>query len=91
MFPYSSQAAPSAGSATAVPETPRRAFRSSDERWLGGVASGLAHHLGLQVLWIRAGLLALVAFGGATYRVKEPHTSLPGWEPTKLPNLFQKI
>ncbi|MET0414703.1 MAG: carbohydrate-binding protein [Actinoplanes sp.] len=33
----------------------------------------------------------LVTFGGATYRVKELHTSLPGWEPTKLPTLFQKI
>ncbi len=43
---------------------PRRAFRSTDDRWLGGVASGLAQHLGLPVLWMRMGLLALVAFGG---------------------------
>ncbi|WP_433370059.1 carbohydrate-binding protein [Actinoplanes sp. CA-142083] len=33
----------------------------------------------------------LVTFGGATYRVLEAHTSLPGWEPTKLPNLFAKV
>jgi hypothetical protein len=33
----------------------------------------------------------LVIFGHATYRVKENHTSLPGWEPTALPNLFQKV
>jgi hypothetical protein len=33
----------------------------------------------------------LVTFGGATYRVKELHTSLPGWEPTKVPTLFQKV
>ncbi|MEV4349577.1 carbohydrate-binding protein [Actinoplanes sp. NPDC049596] len=33
----------------------------------------------------------LVTYGGATYRVKEAHTSLPGWEPTALPNLFQKV
>jgi hypothetical protein len=33
----------------------------------------------------------LVSFGGATYRVLEAHTSLPGWEPTKLPNLFAKV
>jgi hypothetical protein len=33
----------------------------------------------------------LVTFGGATYRVLEAHTSLPGWEPTKLPELFAKV
>jgi hypothetical protein len=33
----------------------------------------------------------LVTYQGATYRVKEAHTSLPGWEPTALPNLFQKV
>ncbi len=44
--------------------TPRRAYRSTDDRWLGGVASGLAQHLGLPVLWVRMGLLVLVAFGG---------------------------
>jgi hypothetical protein len=33
----------------------------------------------------------LVKFAGATYRVLEDHTSLPGWEPTKLPNLFAKV
>jgi signal transduction histidine kinase/phage shock protein PspC (stress-responsive transcriptional regulator) len=43
---------------------PRRAYRSTDDRWLGGVASGLAQHLGLPVLWVRMGLVALVAFGG---------------------------
>ncbi len=44
--------------------SPRRAFRSAEDRWLGGVASGLAAHLGLPVLWVRMGLMALVAFGG---------------------------
>lgn len=43
---------------------PRRAYRSSEDRWLGGVASGLAQHLGLPVLWVRMGMVALVAFGG---------------------------
>jgi hypothetical protein len=33
----------------------------------------------------------LVKYKGVTYRVKEAHTSLPGWEPTALPNLFQKV
>ena len=46
------------------PAAPRRAFRSTDDRWLGGVASGLAQHFGLPVLWVRMGLLAMVAFGG---------------------------
>ena len=32
----------------------------------------------------------LVKFKGVTYRVLAAHTSLPGWEPTKLPNLFAK-
>lgn len=33
----------------------------------------------------------LVTFEGATYRVKETHTSLPGWQPTALPALFEKV
>ena len=33
----------------------------------------------------------LVTFKGKTYRVLEAHTALPGWEPTKLPNLFAKV
>lgn len=45
-------------------DVPRRAYRSTDERWLGGVASGVAQHIGLPVLWVRMGLLVLVAFGG---------------------------
>ncbi len=45
-------------------DVPRRAYRSTDERWLGGVAAGLAQHIGLPVLWVRMGLLVLVAFGG---------------------------
>jgi signal transduction histidine kinase/phage shock protein PspC (stress-responsive transcriptional regulator) len=43
---------------------PRRAYRSSDERWIGGVASGLAAHLGVPVLWARLGFLLMLAFGG---------------------------
>ena len=47
-----------------MPPSPRRAYRATEDRWLGGVASGLAQHLGLPVLWVRMGFLALVAFGG---------------------------
>ena len=46
------------------PLVPRRAYRSTDDRWIGGVASGVAEHIGLPVLWVRMGLVALVAFGG---------------------------
>ncbi len=45
-------------------DAPRRAYRSTDERWIGGVASGVAQHLGLPVLWVRMGFLVLVAFSG---------------------------
>ena len=43
---------------------PPRAFRSTDDRWLGGVASGLAQHLGVDVLPVRAAFLLLSAVGG---------------------------
>ncbi len=46
------------------PLAPRRAYRSTDDRWIGGVASGVAEHIGLPVLWVRMGLVALIAFGG---------------------------
>ncbi|MBO1902288.1 PspC domain-containing protein [Leucobacter weissii] len=39
--------------------------RSRDDRMLAGVCAGLAAHLGLPVLWLRAGMLALTFFGGA--------------------------
>jgi signal transduction histidine kinase/phage shock protein PspC (stress-responsive transcriptional regulator) len=59
-----SPAVPVAGPYPVLPGGPRRAYRSTDERWLGGVASGVATHVGLPVLWVRMGLLVLVAFGG---------------------------
>jgi hypothetical protein len=34
---------------------------------------------------------ARVSYKGATYRVREAHTALPGWEPSVLPNLFAKV
>ena len=45
--------------------TPRKATRDTADVWLGGVASGLARHLGLPVLWVRVGFIALAALGGA--------------------------
>ncbi|MFF4577663.1 PspC domain-containing protein [Streptomyces sp. NPDC001373] len=42
---------------------PRRLYRSADGRMLGGVARGLAGHLGLPVLWIRLAFLAMFLWG----------------------------
>ncbi len=42
----------------------RRATRDTQEPIIGGVAGGLARHLGLPVLWVRAGFLVLTSFGG---------------------------
>ena len=43
---------------------PRRATRDLREPIIGGVASGLARHLGLPVLWIRVGFVVTAALGG---------------------------
>jgi signal transduction histidine kinase/phage shock protein PspC (stress-responsive transcriptional regulator) len=72
MNPTPSPAASAPGRASGYPAgpapsplgRPRRAYRATNERWLGGVASGLSQHLALPVLWVRMGMLVLVAFGG---------------------------
>jgi len=33
---------------------------------------------------------ALVTFGGVTFRVRQAHTSQIGWEPPKVPALFER-
>jgi signal transduction histidine kinase/phage shock protein PspC (stress-responsive transcriptional regulator) len=43
---------------------PRRATRSTEDRFLGGVAAGLADHLGLDPLPVRAGFIVSSIFGG---------------------------
>ncbi|MBW5484930.1 ATP-binding protein [Streptomyces bambusae] len=47
------------------PEEPpqRRLYRSADGRMLGGVARGLAGHLGLPVAWVRLAFLGMFMFG----------------------------
>ncbi|MDJ0383390.1 ATP-binding protein [Streptomyces sp. G-G2] len=46
------------------PDAPqRRLYRSADGRMLGGVARGLAGHLGLPVLWVRLAFLGTFLFG----------------------------
>ncbi|HET7327244.1 MAG TPA: PspC domain-containing protein, partial [Nocardioidaceae bacterium] len=47
-----------------VPLSPRTAYRSDDDRYLGGVAGGLSAHLGVPVLWVRGAFLVSTAFGG---------------------------
>ncbi len=42
---------------------PRKAYRSSDERLLGGVASGLGQHLGVRTLYMRVAFLICATFG----------------------------
>ncbi|MER6155033.1 PspC domain-containing protein [Streptomyces sp. NPDC001868] len=53
-----------------TPRPPRKLYRSSDGRWLGGVARGLAGHLGLPVTWVRlvfAGLFLADGLGALVY------------------------
>ena len=52
----STEASPTAG--------PRKAYRSSDERLLGGVAAGLAQHLGVERVYVRVAFLVMAAVGG---------------------------
>ncbi|MGW7362550.1 PspC domain-containing protein [Streptomyces sp. NPDC054841] len=42
----------------------RKLYRSADGRWLGGVARGLAGHLGLPVIWVRLVFLGLFMADG---------------------------
>ncbi|NYG60191.1 signal transduction histidine kinase/phage shock protein PspC (stress-responsive transcriptional regulator) [Nocardioides daedukensis] len=50
---------------TLAPHETRRATRDTAGTYLGGVASGLARHLGLPVLWVRIGFMIGAALGGA--------------------------
>jgi phage shock protein PspC (stress-responsive transcriptional regulator) len=47
-----------------VIEQPRRAYRDTDDKFLGGVAAGLAAHLGLQTTHVRLAFLVLALLGG---------------------------
>src|SRR5262245_16839905 len=48
---------------TGSPST-RRATRSAEERYLGGVCGGLAGHLGVPVNWLRVGFVVATVFSG---------------------------
>ncbi len=43
---------------------PPKAYRNADEAFVGGVAAGLAEHLRLPVLWVRAAFVVLTVMGG---------------------------
>lgn len=43
---------------------PPKAYRNADEALVGGVAAGLAEHLRLPVMWIRAAFVGLTVMGG---------------------------
>jgi len=52
-------------SPAAAPATgPRKAYRSTDDRWLGGVAGGLGQHLGVDALPVRVAFVVLAVAGG---------------------------
>lgn len=46
------------------PGAPRKAYRDPEQAVLGGVAAGLAEHLGLPVMWVRVGFMVLAVMGG---------------------------
>ncbi|MGO4424329.1 PspC domain-containing protein, partial [Streptomyces sp. MCAF7] len=49
---------------------PRKLYRSAEGRMVGGVARGLAGHLGLPVSWVRFVFIALLmaeGFGALVY------------------------
>jgi signal transduction histidine kinase/phage shock protein PspC (stress-responsive transcriptional regulator) len=52
--------------AAATSERPaRKAYRDTGQPIIGGVAGGLARHLGLPVVWVRAAFLVLAVLGGS--------------------------
>ncbi|PRX44027.1 phage shock protein C (PspC) family protein [Prauserella shujinwangii] len=57
--------APGRDAATREEAGPPKLYRRRTGRTVAGVASGLADHLGVKVLWVRAAFAVLAAFGGA--------------------------
>ena len=56
---------PAAPHALGEPSGPPKMYRRRSGRAVAGVAVGLADHLGVRVLWVRATFAVLAAFGGA--------------------------
>ncbi|PXY32812.1 histidine kinase [Prauserella muralis] len=57
-------AAKAASRAVADAEGPPKMYRRRSGRVVAGVAGGLADHLGVRVVWVRAAFAVLAAFGG---------------------------
>ena len=55
----------SGGASGSALAPPPRLYRQREGRLLGGVSGGVADHLGVRVLWVRAFFAAFAAFGGA--------------------------
>ncbi len=53
--------------AHAEPKTPKQLFRDDENKYLGGVASGLGHYLGIDCLWIRLIWLMLFFLSSGTF------------------------
>ncbi len=47
-----------------APPSPRRVHRDLEESIVGGVAAGLAEHVGVSVTWVRAGFVLATALSG---------------------------
>lgn len=45
------------------PRKHKRLFRDMDDRWIGGVLSGIANYFGVEPLWLRIGALVLLVAG----------------------------
>ncbi|MBM7437138.1 ATP-binding protein [Streptomyces sp. HB132] len=58
-MPAATTRAPSSHAPDPEEQVPRKLYRSADGRMLGGVARGLAGHLGLPVAWVRFVFLGL--------------------------------
>lgn len=48
-------------------KTPRQLFRDQENKYLGGVASGLGHYLGIDCVWVRLIWLLLFFFSSGTF------------------------
>lgn len=55
---------PISGRTTGPPREVRRAYRDTTEPVVGGVAAGLARHLAVPTVWVRAAFLLATALGG---------------------------
>jgi len=54
-----------AGKSYAGSSSSKKLFRDGDDKFLGGVASGIAHYFSVDVIWIRLAWIILATFGGS--------------------------